>query len=81
MTEFDAHQAETAAWMGYPDAAAMNAAHDPLHRALCGWLGVTSHSMLCAGGEPHDATLAAMEEDAVLHTQRLIAHHRVGVPT
>ena len=77
---FEQHQAETAAWMGYGDAAAMNAAHDPLHRALCGWLGVPSHSMACAAGEPHDAELAAYEEAAVLHVQRLMARHRVGVP-
>lgn len=78
---FDQHQAETAAWMGYPDAAAMNAAHDPLHRSLCRWLGVRSHSMACAAGEPHDPDLAAIEEAAVLHVQRLIARHGAEIPT
>lgn len=77
---FDAQQAETARWMGYPDATAMNAAHDPLHAALCGWLGVPSHSLACARGEAFDETLAAVEESAVLHVQRLMAHHGVGVP-
>ncbi len=71
----DAHQAAN------PDATAMNRDHDPLHRALCAWPGIPSHAMLDAAGEPHDATLAALEEDAVLHCQRLIAHHGVGVPT
>lgn len=80
MTDFDCHQAATAAWMGYPDAAAMNAVHDPLHHALCGWLGVKSHSMADAAGEPHDPKLAGIEEAAVLHVQRLMAHHGVGLP-
>lgn len=75
-----AQQAATARWMGYPDAAAMNAAHDATHAALCGWLGVPSHSLACAQGEDHDARLAAIEEDAVLYLQRLMAHHHVGVP-
>lgn len=70
----------TARWMGYPDAAAMDLEHDSLHLALCRWLGVESHSMRNAAGEPHDAMLAALEEDCVLHLQRLIAHHGVGVP-
>jgi hypothetical protein len=78
---FAEHQAETARWMGYPDAAAMNAVHDPLHLALCHWLGIPSHSMACAAGEAHDAALAAVEESAVLHVQRLAAHHGVGVPS
>jgi hypothetical protein len=76
----DAQQAATARWMGYPDAEAMNAQHDPLHHAVCEWLGVPSHSMLCAHGQDHNAKLAAIEEDAVLHLQRLLAHHGVGVP-
>lgn len=80
MTHHDEQQAATARWMGYPDATAMNAHHDPLHDALCRWLGVPSHSLRCADGEPHDGALAAIEEDAVLYLQRLIAHHRIGVP-
>lgn len=75
-----AQQAATARWMGYPDAEAMNAAHDATHAALCRWLGVLSHSLMCARGESHDGKLAAIEEDAVLYLQRLMAHHGVGVP-
>ena len=77
---FAERQAATARWMGYPDADAMNAAHDPLHRALCRWLGIPSHSLRNAAGEPHDAALAALEEDAVLHVQRFMAHAGAGVP-
>lgn len=80
MTDFDAHQAETAKWMGYPSAVEMNRDHDPLHESLCRWLGVPSHSMACARGEPHDAALASFEEDAVLHLQRFMAHIKAGVP-
>ena len=76
-------QTRTAAWMGYegPDAVdAMNAEHDPLHRELCAWLGLTSHSMRMAAGEtltPHECQLAAYEEHAVLGVQRLRQMHRV----
>ena len=69
-------QAETAAWCGYtgPDAVdQMNAEHDPLHAALCAWLGLTSHSLRMAAGEAltgQEQALAAYEEDAVLHVQR-----------
>lgn len=62
--------------MGYtgPDAAdRMNAEHDPLHAALCRWLGLTSQSLRIAAGEaltPAEHKLAAYEEDAVLHVQR-----------
>ncbi|MGV0964185.1 MAG: hypothetical protein ACOYBT_09875 [Polynucleobacter sp.] len=58
----------------------MNREHDPLHRALCGWLGVRSHSMADAAGEPFDPALSALEETAVLHVQRFMAHHNTGVP-
>lgn len=77
---FDAQQAATARWMGYPDAAAMNRDHDPLHEALCRWLGIPSHAMLAARGEAHDGALAAMEEDAVLHLQRFMVNAGAGVP-
>lgn len=79
MIDFDADQARTAAWLGCA-VDEMNAAHDTLHHALCGWLGVRSHSMADAAGEPFDPALSAIEEDAVLHVQRLIARHKVGVP-
>jgi hypothetical protein len=69
-------QAATAMWLGYQGADAvdqMNAEHDPLHRDLCNWLGLTSHSMRMAAGETltlNERRLAALEEDAVLHVQR-----------
>lgn len=77
---FEDHQAAVARWMGMASAAQMNADHDSLHRSLCRWLGVESHSMLCAEGKPHDAALAAIEEAAVLHLQRMPCHHGAGVP-
>lgn len=83
MSDFAQHQAATARWMGYPDADAMNAAHDPLHRSLCRWLGVTSHAMREAAGESltrEEQTLANMEEDAVMHLQRFIVHAGARVP-
>ena len=80
MSHFDAQQAAMARWMGYPDAEAMNAVHDSSHAALCAWLGIPSHSLACAHGEPHDGTLAAIEEDCVLYLNRLMAHHKVSVP-
>lgn len=70
-----AQQDATARWMGYPDADAMNQDHDTTHLLLTAWLGVPSHSLMCARGEEHDAKLAAIEEDAVLYVQRLMAHH------
>jgi hypothetical protein len=83
VSDFDRHQAATARWMGYPNAAAMNRDHDALHRALCAWLGVTSHAIRDAAGVPltrEEATLAALEEDAVLHVQRFMRHAGAGVP-
>jgi len=77
---FDGHQRDMAAWVGCASVDEMNAMHDPLHHALCGWLGVTSHAMLDAAGLPHDAALAAIEEEAVLHCQRLAMAHGAGVP-
>lgn len=68
---FDDHQAEVAAWMGC-DVNTMNRDHDPLHHALCDWLGVESEAMKDAAGEPHDAELAGIEEEAVLMAQRLM---------
>lgn len=71
---FDDHQAEVAAWTGCT-VEEMNAAHDVTHEALCGWIGVPSHSLACARGEEHDAEAAWKEEAAVVHVQRLMAHH------
>lgn len=76
-------KATTAKWMGYPvgltGIAEMDREHDPLHRRLCEWLGVTSQSMRDAAGEPlspDQRKLACIEEDAVLHVQRFIQHAR-----
>lgn len=60
--------------------AKLNAEHDAYHHALCAWLGVVSEAMKDAAGEPHDGQLAGLEEQAVLHVQRLAVAHRVGVP-
>lgn len=75
-----AHQCEVASWMGYPSVAAMNRHHDDVHAALCDWLGVTSHSLRCAAGEPHVAELAEMEETAVLALQRFCQHAGGRIP-
>ena len=77
---FEAHQRVMAEWMGYPDVDAMNRDHDAAHEALCRWLGVRSHSLACARGEPFDTNLAWAEETAVLHIQLLMARHGVEVP-
>lgn len=73
------HQAEMAAWMGYADADEMNDEHDPLHAALCLWAGVPSFSLMSAQGvalnKPRKR-LASLEEAAVLHLQRWLAHLR-----
>lgn len=71
---FDAHQVAMAEWMGCT-VEELNRDHDRIHVALCGWLGITSHSMAHAAGEPFDPVLSGMEEDAVLATQRLLSHH------
>lgn len=84
MADFATHQRETAALLGYgDDVDAMNADHDPLHRALCRWLGVTSHAMRDAAGEqmtPEEHTLAALEEDAVLKVQKFMRACGAAVP-
>lgn len=66
-----------AEWMGYPTVAAMDADHDDLHEALCGFFDVPSHSLLQRDGKPHDAALAAYEEDAVLNVQRWLQRVRL----
>jgi len=77
---FEDHQANMARWIGVASAADMNATHDNLHRSLCRWLGVESHSMRCAEGLPHDAALAALEEQAVLYLQKFAPHAGARVP-
>jgi hypothetical protein len=58
--------------LGYgQDVAAMTRHHDALHSMLCCMLGMTaSHSLMLVAGCESDATLAALEEDAVLAVQR-----------
>ena len=73
------HQAEMARWMGYATVEELNADHDPLHAALCQWLGVPSYSLMIAQGVALDAKrmrLANLEEVAVLTIQRFIANLR-----
>lgn len=73
---FEAHQQAMADWVG-TTVDDLNARHDPLHRSLSAFLGVPSHAMRQAVGEPLTASeqrLADMEEDAVLCCQRWQAH-------
>ena len=68
------HQAEMARWMGV-NVDTMNRAHDPLHRALCAMLGISSQSMRQAAGEdmtPRDYHHAGLEEEATLYVQRFM---------
>lgn len=75
---------QTAAWLGYgDDVAAMDASHDKLHASLCAWIGRPSLSLRDAQGVPlsdAERTLAAIEEDAVLHVQRFLRHWRTMEP-
>jgi hypothetical protein len=65
----------TARRLGYGgDTTAMCRDHDPVHALLADWLGLTSYSLRQAAGEPVDARLAAMEEDAVLAVQKYMRH-------
>jgi hypothetical protein len=67
-----------AEWMGCDSAAAMDEYHDWTHDCLCRDFGVTSHSLRLAKGEtltPDEQTLAKLEEAAVLHVQRWLAHY------
>jgi hypothetical protein len=70
------HQAEVAQRLGYGnDALAMVLDHDPLHARLCDWLGIeASYSLRLAALElsPHEAHLAALEEEAVIAVQRFM---------
>jgi hypothetical protein len=80
MSDFAAQQQETARRLGYgEDVAAMNLHHDPLHGALCHFLGVPSYALKQARGEPlseREQALADMEEEAVMASQRLRQMHR-----
>lgn len=78
MNSFAAHQVHTAERLGYgDDVAGMNRDHDPLHRALCAWLGVPCLAL--PEGQP-GSYLAGIEEEAVLAVQRLMRAHCVAVP-
>lgn len=70
----DAYRASAAA-LGYgADTLQMCREHDPLHAALCDWLGIeSSYSLRLAAGQPLVATearLAMLEEDAVMAVQK-----------
>jgi hypothetical protein len=70
--------------LGYgDDTLGMCQDHDPLHIALCKWLGLqTSFSMLSAVGRLSEDQehLARFEEEAVLAVQKLIRHAGLKVP-
>lgn len=74
---------ETARELGYgEDIAAMDLEHDPLHGALCHFLGVPSYSLKDARGEPMtdwQKALAGIEEQAVLACQKLRQMHRIAL--
>lgn len=82
MRTFEQKQRRTALRLGYgEDVAALNAEHDPLHRALCAWLGVASYALRDAAGEhltSAEHELARYEEAAVLAVQRFA--RRAGLP-
>ena len=81
---FDEHQRRTAERLGYgSDVAATNRDHDPLHAALCRWLGVESHALRVARGENltfGEHYTANLEEDAVLAVQRFARHCGARMP-
>ena len=71
-----------ATWLG-TTVEAMDRDHDPLHHALCAWLGITSQSMRVAAGErltEQEHELAGYEEEAVLYLQRYLGHAGGEVP-
>lgn len=74
----------TAQELGYDDnTLSMCQDHDPLHVALCRWLGLSvSFSMLSAVGKLHDDQeyLAIAEEAAVIAVQRFLRLAGVEVP-
>ena len=79
---FEEHQSDMAAWLG-TDVANMDRQHDPLHRAIAGWLGITSHAMRDAAGErltAREQALAVLEEAACLHLQRYLVNAGAEVP-
>lgn len=68
-----AESAEMAERLGYgDDVSAMTREHDALHATLTDFLGMPhSFSLMQAAGEDVDATIAALEEAAVLAVQEL----------
>jgi hypothetical protein len=81
MTPLALDQARTAEHLGYgPDIDQMNMEHDPLHGALCHFLGISSYALAQARGErltDQQQMLANAEESAVLACQKLRQMHRV----
>jgi len=82
-SEFDRHQAETAAELGYATVDAMNAEHDPIHKALCKALGFTESPTLAAveNSEPLDHDWVRCEEAMVLAAQRFLNEYRRAHPS
>ena len=62
----------TARELGYgDDTEAMCRDHDPLHQALCRWLGFTdSFALRCAASLRDEDEISAAEEAAVMAVQR-----------
>ncbi len=77
------HKREIAEWMGHASVAEMDAVHDHVHRAICSLIGVTSHAMRQASGEPlepWEQHLANLEENAALAVQRFFAQSGGRLP-
>lgn len=80
---FESHQQEMAGWTGCGSIDELNRLHDPLHRSLCAWLGIDSQALRQSAGDElthGQQLLAILEEEAVLHVQRLICHAGIEVP-
>jgi ribonuclease BN (tRNA processing enzyme) len=71
-----ADQEPLAGQLGYPDAAAMNAEHDPTHLALCLALGLetspTLQKVAASGDRRPSDDLVAAEEAMVLAAQAFL---------
>lgn len=72
----------TAERLGYfDDTLALCKDHDPLHAALCDWLGLPdSFALRCAAGLDAESEVSAAEEDAVLAVQRFMRLAGIGLP-
>lgn len=78
---FDEAQIDTARDLGYgEDVDAMNRDHDPLHVALCGWLGVPCVALPGGSAAAVGSDVAMIEETAVMAVQKLMRAHGAKVP-